>query len=346
MLKNIGIFKDKEDGTIKYVFKTKESNIIEISLLFNKKDIDVICVPTHHFCNLGCKMCHLTNNNLNKKMKKIELNDFLEAILKTLVLLKDDMLIKRTNKNKLLISFMGVGDPLLNLELIKSVYLNEQLIKDTLNYSDINYAISTMMPNDNIKILIEMVNELSIPLKLHFSLHTPVNEKRKKLIPSTNVTIEEALQYMLDYRNLIMENNTIMNSYIKFHRTTDPVEIHYTLIEKINDSNEELKILCDLLQKYKIPIKFIKFNPVNELKISEKEKIWVDTIKNTIKDLRIKTYTPPGRQIGSSCGEFTKHYYHEEIETIEEKNEFNNWKNNYQVEFDLTNYLNNNDIKN
>lgn len=346
MLKNIGIFKDKEDGTIKYVFKNKENNIIEMSLLFNKKDIDVICVPTHHFCNLGCKMCHLTNNNLNKKMKKIELNDFLEAMFKTLVLLKDDMLIKRTNKNKLLISFMGVGDPLLNLELIKGVYLNEKLIKDELNYSDINYAISTMMPNDNIKVLTEMVNELSIPLKLHFSLHTPVNEKRKKLIPSTNVTIEEALQYMLDYRNLILENNAIMNSYIKFHRTTDPVEIHYTLIEKINDSNEELKLLCNLLQKHKIPIKFIKFNPVNELKISEKEIIWVGTIKNTIKDLRIKTYTPPGRQIGSSCGEFTKHYYHEEIETIEEQNEFNNWKNNYQVEFDLTNYLNNNDIKN
>ena len=32
-----------------------------------------------------------------------------------------------------------------------------------------------------------------------------------------------------------------MNEYIKFHRTNDPVEIHYTLIKGVNDSQEELK---------------------------------------------------------------------------------------------------------
>ena len=134
MLRNLGIFKDKEDSSIKYVFDIGENRIIEISLLFNKENMDVICVPAHHFCNLGCKMCHLTNNSLNKQMKKIEVNNLLEAMIKTLVTLKDNKLIKRTNKDKLLISFMGVGEPLLNLELIKGVYEKEQLIKDVLDY--------------------------------------------------------------------------------------------------------------------------------------------------------------------------------------------------------------------
>lgn len=66
MERNTGNFKDKRDGTIKSVYDVGEHKIIEMSVLYNKKDKDVICVPTHHFCNLGCKMCHLTNKGLNK----------------------------------------------------------------------------------------------------------------------------------------------------------------------------------------------------------------------------------------------------------------------------------------
>ena len=64
MIKNIGIFKDYSDETLKFVYDAGDKKIIEMSLLFNKEDMDVICVPTHHFCNLGCKMCHLTNKGL------------------------------------------------------------------------------------------------------------------------------------------------------------------------------------------------------------------------------------------------------------------------------------------
>ena len=67
----------------------------------------------------------------------------------------------------------------------------------------------------------------------------------------------------------------------------------------------------------KCTIKFIRFNPVNNLEISNSEYAWISKIKDTIHDLRVKTYAPPGREVGSSCGEFTKHYYHEEIETEE-----------------------------
>ena len=43
-------------------------------------------------------------------------------------------------------------------------------------------------------------------------------------------------------------------------------------------------------------------------------------------NIRIKTYSPPGREVGSSCGEFTKHFYHMEIETEEQREEFETWK--------------------
>ena len=322
MIKSLGTFKDFSDGTLKSVFDLGDKKIVEMSLLFNKEDKDVVCVPTHHFCNLGCKMCHLTNKGLNKAMIPINSDDFIECILKTLT--KDNERI--TDKKKLLISFMGVGEPLLNLKLIEEVYKNEELIKKTLGYEDIGYAVATMMPNNNILKLKDMACQLNIPLKVHFSMHTPINSDRYDLIPSTNVSVEEALAYLLKYRDGLQNNKNIMNKYIKLHTTNDPIEIHYTLIKGVNDSNEELNKVCELLSRYNIPIKFIRFNPINDLERSNNEDKWVQKISSVIPDLRIKTYSPPGREVGSSCGEFTKHYYHEEIETEQQRQEFEKWR--------------------
>lgn len=327
MIKNIGVFKDFSDNSLKSVFEVDEHKIIEMTLLYNKEDIDVVCVPTHHFCNLGCKMCHLTNKGLNKSMTPINNEDFLYCLKETITKNGE----KRTNKRKLLISFMGVGEPLLNLSLIKEVYEKENQIKESLNYDTVGYALATMMPNNNLLQLAEMVDNLNIPLKVHFSMHTPINDERFKLIPSTNVLIEEALAYLIKYRDKVQKNSKIIDEYIKLHRTDDPIEIHYTLIKDVNDGEQELKEICTLLPKYKIPIKFIRFNPTNELEQSQKEEFWVKQIKENVCNLRVKTYSPPGREIGSSCGEFTKHYYHYEIETEAEKQEFENWRSKHLV---------------
>ena len=225
---------------------------------------------------------------------------------------------------------MGVGEPLLNLKLLEEFYNNELYIKEVLGYEIINYAIATMMPTKLDK-LIKLFTNLNIPLKLHFSLHTPINEDRIKLIPSTKVNVEEALSGLVQFRDALQANNKIMNKYKYFHRTNDPVEVHYTLIENVNDSKKALELICDLLKRYRIPIKFIRFNPINDLHISKREDLWVSTIRNNVKDLRVKTYSPPGREIGSSCGEFTKHYYHEEIETPQQLQEFKDWKTRHQI---------------
>lgn len=328
-MRSLGTFKDKKDNSLKSVFDCGENKIIEMTLLFNKEKLDVVCAPTHHFCNLGCKMCHLTNNKLNKKMTPITVDNFIEALISTTT---RDNKERITNKDRLLISFMGVGEPLLNLKLIEEIYDREEEIKETLGYKEISYALATMMPNNNIEKLREIVIKKKIPLKVHFSMHTPIDEDRKELIPSTNVSVEEALKYLNDYRKAVCNDSDIIKKYINFHRTADPIEIHYTLIENVNDKKKELERICLLLKKYQVPIKFIRFNPINELKRSENEEIWLEVIKSKIPDLRVKTYSPPGRNIGSSCGEFTKHYYHEEIETEKQKKEFLEWKKEYQID--------------
>lgn len=327
-MKKLGVFKDFSDGTLKSVFDIGVDKIIEISLLFNKDDMDVVCVPTHHFCNMGCKMCHLTNNQLKKAMVPIYYKDFVKCLEYSVTDIKYHQ--RRTDKKKLLISFMGVGEPLLNLDLIKDIYLHEEEIKEKLCYEQIGYALSTMMPNNNVLKLKEMVNELNIPLKLHFSLHTPIDEDRKELIPNTKVSVKEAFEYLNNYKNTMLNNKEFQKKYIEFHRTNIPVEIHYTLIRNINDRYIELEKLIELEKEYCIPIKFIKFNPINKLEISKNEEKWTSKLKE-IPNLRVKTYAPPGKEVGSSCGEFTKHYYHSSIETIEEYKSFEKWKEKHEI---------------
>lgn len=330
MVKNIGVFKDFEDDSIKSVFSTLNGNkIVEMTLLQNKDFEDVICVPTHHYCNLGCKMCHLTNNKLNKEMVPINIDDFIDCLIFSLKIQNTDT--KRTNKKRLLISFMGVGEPLLNIKLIEELYKREYIIKKVLGYESIGYALSTMMPNQNLKELEKFVLENKMPLKVHFSMHTPLDFKRKELLPSTKVSVLEAMDELKEYEVMVKNDEEIMAKHKLHHKTTDVTEVHYTLIDKVNDSDRELSVLTRMLISYKTPIKFIRFNPTEVMAKSNKEKEWVEYIKKQIPSLKVKTYTPPGKNIGASCGEFTKHYYHEELETEEEKTEFLNWKNLHQI---------------
>lgn len=108
------VFKDDIDNVTKYVF-FDNCGVIEISHIIhdNQPDRDVFCVPSHYYCNLGCRMCHLTDENIDKPMNKIKYNRLLECL--------DVVMSKINKKNKMLISFMGVGEPLLNLDLLEEI---------------------------------------------------------------------------------------------------------------------------------------------------------------------------------------------------------------------------------
>jgi len=333
-LKSLGVFIDHNDGSIKSVFKSTNGGVIEMTLI-NNKSYDVLCVPTHHFCNLGCKMCHLTNNKLNKCMVPIESTEFIEAVLKSVCNQNPEKNYdRRTNKKDLLISFMGVGEPLLNQSLIKQVFENEKVIKYLLHYNNISYAVATMLPSGELfEKFTKMINENNIPLKVHFSLHNPDDNQRFEIIPSSSIKICDALKLLKFYANTLQNNKHIMQNYNLFHRNSIPIEIHYTLIKDVNDGENELSKMLMLLSRYSIPIKFLTFNPKEDMQISDNQSHWISTIKTELPSLVVKTYSPPGKQIGSSCGEFTKHYYHMEIETAEELNEFLTWENQHKINY-------------
>ena len=173
------------------------------------------------------------------------------------------------------ISIMGVGDPSLNIPFILEACEKESRV-----------SIATIMP--------KVLPELPENLKIHYSLHTPDSEKRKKIMPSAKAPIMDALMYLESH--------------------TGQTEIHYTLIKGINDSEEELLELCAYMSKLDKPIniKFLAFRKSGDMEGSDRIDHWKSVLSNYT---TVEFYDPPGRYVQGSCGQFTKGLYQENPDT-------------------------------
>ncbi len=313
----LGRFKD-EDGTEKFVFEVS-NGIIELTWIKNKNGIAVFCLPTHHYCNLGCKFCHLTEQGDRKKaMIPISAKDMVNTL--------NSVLKSHINANKLLLSFMGVGEPFLNLNLIF----------DTLDYfrkntnKTVGLALASMMLTpEPFKHIIEKIKKDNLPLKIHFSLHSPKEKTRKDIIPSASTTIIECLEALINYQSIVSSNPDVIKNLSQFHKQPNPIEIHYTVINKVNDSDQDLAKVIEWGNKYRIPFKILKFNPTESLKRSPKTEFWFNELSKNY-GAPVYFYAPPGPNIGSSCGQFTKHYYLGS-DSPQELEEFKAWKKKYEI---------------
>jgi 23S rRNA (adenine2503-C2)-methyltransferase len=317
----LGRFADL-DGTEKFVFKSK-NGIIEATWVKNKEGITVFCLPTHHYCTLGCKFCHLTDNSdIQKKMLPIKVEDLSFII---------NYLMKHYAKDKkVLLSFMGVGEPFLNLDLILKFHKKNIKQKDFV-YS---YALATMLlPPEKTDYLMKEIEKERLPLKIHFSLHSPSDKTRKNLIPSAKYDIWSTMKLMKKYEKFIYMQKDIMENLSIFHSHPDPIEIHYTIIDGINDKDKDLESIIKIGHKFKIPIKILKFNPTSDFKRSGREEIWMKELKKRY-SAPVYYYEPPGPNIGSSCGQFTKHYYLD-VANESEQVKFDTWKKQFGLELNL-----------
>lgn len=268
------------DNTEKFVFQD-ENGILEIIRINTKQDRDIYCIPSMYECRLGCTMCYLTINNIKSSSKKIPY-DSIEYCVKHI--LKN----YSSNKQGVQISIMGVGDPQLNMELVEK--LSEANWIDRLSVATI-FPINKSFPHN---------------VKIHYSLHSPIEEKRKKIIPNTNVSIESVIDYLFNYHQ-------------------GEKEIHYTLIENTNDTDEELKEMIRIIPKG-FTVKFLDFKTSYKSKLSKSNKVykWMKELEKN--GINTEFYYPPGEQIQGSCGLFTEGFY-----TDEKSEEFKLYLKKYEV---------------
>ena len=281
--------KSRQDNTIKYIFQINTGQIIELSYINKNDGKDIICVPSQTGCNLGCKFCHITNINDKLLTRNIEYADLFDSV----EYVREDLNLNQYNR-MLLISFMGCGEPILNYENIIAY-----MITLTCELKDkVRFGVATSIPKTNwinFYKFTNLIQKNNLNVKMHLSLHYTKDEDREKWMPAA-LPIKESIN-ALHFYQLVTGNKT---------------EVHYALIDGVNDNNIDAKCLAHLLKEKNIPVKFLFYNENPDIDF---HKASLDKIHDSFKlymeafNIEWEYYTPPGLDVGASCGQFHTDYY-------------------------------------
>lgn len=269
----------------KFVFK--DEDVLEVSYIRKNDGKDIICVPSQTSCAMGCSFCHLTGNNIKTK------NLSSERIVNLIV---ESLKIQPPANETLLISYMNSGEPFMNLDglLGSALTLRDHCSYENLrkNYKTLRFAVSTILPGESrFQMFKNSVKQHKLNFKLHWSLHSLDQITRKSLMPAAS-DIQKSLNMIDEF----------------IEETNQPAEIHYTLIDGINDRDEDLASFIKYVGK-KATIKFLKFSEKKGDPM--KGSLRVDWFKKELENngFTVEVYDPPGRDISSSCGQFIVDQY-------------------------------------
>lgn len=281
----VELVKSKTDATKKYIFATKDNLIVEFSYINKQDGKDIICVPSQTMCNIGCKFCHTTDYIGKITCRNLEVSEIFYGV---------DYIVTHLGlgKNVLLVSYMGCGEPLLNYE---NVAASMVAIKSKYVDTYTRFAVATCIPKARwveFFRFTELIGDL--PVKLHLSLHYTIDSHRQEWMPKS-----------LD----IIPSLSAVDFYKKL--TNNPVEIHYTLIEGVNDTEQDAILLSNFLKDRDINVKFLFYNEKDSLDAKASDRNKLNTFRRYFDKYNIKHeyYIPPGLDIGASCGQFLLDYY-------------------------------------
>jgi 23S rRNA (adenine2503-C2)-methyltransferase len=102
-------------------------------------------------------------------------------------------------------------------------------------------------------------------------------------------------------------------SALEFYRkfTGQSVEVHYALIDGVNDTIGNAHELVYMLRNRDIPVKLLRYNERKAVDAKASEDRIVQYFMRELKfnDIKCEYYVPPGKSVGASCGELLMHYY-------------------------------------
>ena len=183
---------------------------------------------------------------------------------------------------------MGTGEPLDNFDnLVRFV----RLLTDEhgLNISQRNITVSTCGLVDKIYKLAD--EDLAITLAI--SLHAPNDELRKTLMPVANkYSIKEIMEACQAY----------------YEKTGRRISFEYSLVEGVNDGEEQAKELVSLVRGMNCHINLIPVNPIKERDYRHSSAQFIQKFKNILEKNRINVTIrrEMGADIDAACGQLRK----------------------------------------
>lgn len=271
---------ESADGTIKFLFKLKDGNLIETVLMRFKYGLSV-CVTTQVGCNIGCSFCA---SGLLAKSRDLTSGEIVEQIMNVQHHL--DKVEKDERVSHIVV--MGIGEPFDNFVNLVS-FLNVVNDQNGLAIGARHITVSTSGLSKKIYEFADMNTQVNLAI----SLHAPNNELRTSIMKINRAYPLEKLMDAVDY-------------YLE--KTNRRITFEYIMLEGVNDHKEEALQLAALLsnKRHLSYVNLIPYNPVDEhIQYQRSEQKSIEEFYETLKKKGINCGIrhENGTDIDAACGQ-------------------------------------------
>lgn len=266
-------------GTIKYLFKTSEGNIIE-SVVIPEAKRTTLCISTQVGCPLDCRFCATGLMGYKKNLHAGEIFD--QYLLAN----------KLSNMEISNIVFMGMGEPLLNFQnTVNALSIFSEELTTGVSLKKITVSTAGIAPK-----IVELAN-LKLKVKIALSLHSCFEDVRSKIMPINNkYSLKECIDAVKYYSKA----------------TNTRITFEYVMLKDINDRDADIKELTKIAKEIPSKINLIPFNSLShmnpagfaaELTPTSRNKIHEFADKLRQKDISVFLRETQGSDIAAACGQ-------------------------------------------
>jgi 23S rRNA (adenine2503-C2)-methyltransferase len=255
------------DGTVKALFHTHDGRAVEAVLMRYRDGRRSVCVSSQSGCPLTCTFCA---TGAMKFGRNLTASEILDQVLHFRRIEPVDHLV-----------FMGMGEPMMNLEAV----LGAAARLPDVGITHRRTGISTVgwVPG------IRRLAESDMPIRLALSLHAPEDALRSRIMPvNDRHPIAEVLAACEDY----------------YERRRRMVFVEYVMLAGVNDGYGQAVQLAKLLDPRKFKLNLIPYNPTGSI-YDGSSRAAIGAFKAALEEhgLKATVRLTRGRDIDAACGQ-------------------------------------------
>lgn len=259
------------DGVQKLLLHGGDGEVFECVLLPYKDRVSC-CLSSQVGCPMGCRFCATGLGGFDRNLSPGEIVGqylYLQAL---------------TPRRISHVVFMGMGEPLLNLEAVVAAL---RLLHDEVELSYRHLTVSTV----GIVPQIDELAKLNLPIHLALSLHSPLDSIRDSLMPvNKRWPVSEVMDSMRRYASA----------------TGRKITIEYLLLGGLTDTPEQATKLAGLLRGIPSVVNVIPFNYVatpEGFKRPERAAVRQFKAELESRGVNVTERVERGHDIAAACGQ-------------------------------------------
>ncbi|MFA5468278.1 MAG: 23S rRNA (adenine(2503)-C(2))-methyltransferase RlmN [Sphaerochaetaceae bacterium] len=256
-------------GAVKLALALYDEQVVECVLLIDKEGRKTACLSSQVGCAMGCAFCRTATMGLRRNLTAPEI-------------VEQYVHLNRVSGAISHIVFMGMGEPLANLEEVTKAikYLNDP---DGFNIGLRRITVSTCG-------ITPAIDKLTLPVRLAVSLTTAINAQRDEVMP-----INRAFP-------LAKLKETLINYQSRYKKR---ITLEYVLLSGYNTTKENATALELFSRGLDVMVNLIPYNEAAELKWKTPPSSEIRVFCQELDKLKVP-YTvrySRGREIEGACGQ-------------------------------------------